>query len=139
MALLETANVISISDAGKLGVSALVREVEDGREQVILRDNKPVAVFMNMERYKRLQSLLEDLVDMTLVASRMATTGANRYSLDDVLERFGYTREDLSDEPDQHRSVPDPDPPAKTRGVFQPVDRATHPLIGKWRIVEMDM
>ena len=44
----ETANLISLSDASKLGVTALVREAEGGREQLIVRDGRPVAVVMSM-------------------------------------------------------------------------------------------
>lgn len=91
---------ISISDASKLGVLALVREVEQGREHVIVRDDKPVAVVMSTERYERLQQLQDDLIDITLVASRMMTSSGQRYSLDDVLDHFGYSRDELAKLPD---------------------------------------
>ncbi|MGH2558721.1 MAG: hypothetical protein ACRDJH_06625 [Thermomicrobiales bacterium] len=38
----------------------------------------------------------DDLLDISLAAARMLTTGPERYSLDDVLARFGYTREQRS-------------------------------------------
>jgi prevent-host-death family protein len=100
MALIETEDLISISDANKLGVSALVREAEEGHDRIVLRNNKAVAVVMSVERFERLQQLQEDLIDITLAASRMMTTSELRHTLDDVLERFGYSREELSRMPD---------------------------------------
>ena len=42
----------------------------------------------------------DDLFDFILVAARMATAGPERYSLNDVLGQFGYTRDQLRDMPD---------------------------------------
>jgi prevent-host-death family protein len=100
MALVDTDDLISISDANKLGVSALVREAEEGHDKIVLRNNKAVAVVMSVERYEQFQQLQDDLIDITLAASRVMTTGERRYSLDDVLGRFGYSREDLANMPD---------------------------------------
>lgn len=100
MALIDTEDLISISDANKLGISALVREAEEGHDRIVLRNNKAVAVVMSVERFERLQQLQDDLIDITLAASRMMTTSGERHSLDDVLEHFGYSREELADMPD---------------------------------------
>ncbi len=99
MAKFETDDLISISDANRLGVSALIREVEEGRQRLVLRNNKPVAVVMSVERFEQLQQLQDDLIDITLAASRMMTTSGRRHSLDDVLERLGYSREELAEMP----------------------------------------
>ncbi len=99
MARVETDDLISISDANRLGVSALIREVEEGRQRLVLRNNKPVAVVMSVERFEQLQQLQDDLIDITLAASRMMTTSGRRHSLDDVLERLGYSREELAEMP----------------------------------------
>ena len=95
MAVIGDTNLVSLSDANEVGVIALVRKADQGRDQIILREGQPVAVVMNAERFERLQQLEEDLIDLTLAASRMMTTGPNRYSLDEVLKQFGYSREDL--------------------------------------------
>lgn len=100
MALVDTADLISISDASKLGVSALVREAEAGHERVVLRNNRPVAAVVSMKRLEQLQQMQEDLLDVSLAAARMLTTGSRRYSLDEVLAQFGYTREQLRDLPE---------------------------------------
>jgi hypothetical protein len=94
---IDTADLLSISEANKLGVSGLVRQAELGREHVLLRNNKPVAALMSMERLEQIQQLEEDLLDISLTTARMLTTGPIRHSLDDVLAKFGYTREQLRD------------------------------------------
>lgn len=100
MAFLETATRISIVEAQGLGVDALVGEVETGQEFVVVRDDKPVAVVVSGERFEEWQQLQDDLIDITLVAARMLTDDGRRYSLDEVLEYFGYTREQLEAMPD---------------------------------------
>jgi prevent-host-death family protein len=100
MAVVETEDLISISEANKLGVSALIREAEGGRERIVLRNNKPVAVVMSMDQYEEWQQLQDDLIDITLVAARMLLDDGRRYSLDEVIEHFGYTREQLAAMPD---------------------------------------
>lgn len=100
MAIVDTADMLSISDASKLGVSGLVREAEAGHEQVVLRNNKPVAVVVSMKRLEELQQMQEDMLDIALAAARMLVTGPRRHSLDEVLEQFGYTREQLRDLPE---------------------------------------
>lgn len=100
MALVDTADLISISEANRLGVSGLVREAEAGHEQVVLRNNKPVAAVVSMKRLEQLQRLQEDLLDVSIAAARMLTTGPGRHGLDDVLARFGFTREQLRDLPE---------------------------------------
>ena len=100
MAIVDTADLVSITDASKAGVSALVRAAEEGHDQIVLRNNKPVAAVVSIERLEQLQRLEDDLLDVSLVAARMLTTGAERLSLDDVLARFGYTREQLAELPE---------------------------------------
>lgn len=97
MAKVDTENLISISDANRLGISALVRQAEEGHDQVVLRNNRPVAAVVSMERLEQLQRLEQGLLDVALVAARMLTAGSRRHSLDEVLDRFGYSREQLSD------------------------------------------
>lgn len=100
MPRVDTEDLISISEANRLGVSALVRAAEEGHERVVLRNNRPVAAVVSMERLARLQALEEDLLDMSLAAARMMTAGPERHGLDEVLARFGYTREQLRDLPE---------------------------------------
>ena len=100
MALVDTADLISISDATKRGVSALVRAAEAGHEQVVLRNNKPVAAVVSIKRLEQLQQVQEDMLDVSLAAARMLASGPRRHSLDEILAQFGYTREQLRDLPE---------------------------------------
>ncbi len=97
MALIDTSDLMSISEASKLGVSGLIREAEKGHEPVLLRNNKPIAAVVSIKRLDQLEELEEDLIDASLAVARMLTTGPERYSLDEVLEKFGYTRDGLRD------------------------------------------
>jgi len=101
MAYIDTADLISISEANKAGISGLVRQAEEGREQVLLRNNKPVAAVISIEALNELQRVEEDLLDISLAAARMLATGESRHTLDDVLARFGYTRDQLREAPEQ--------------------------------------
>jgi antitoxin (DNA-binding transcriptional repressor) of toxin-antitoxin stability system len=100
MAVVDTSNLISISEANKLGVSALVRGAETGQERVVLRNNTPVAAVVSIERLEELQRLRDDIIDVSLVAARMQTTGPARHSLDEVLAHLGYTRAQLAELPE---------------------------------------
>lgn len=97
MVRIDTDDLLSITDATKLGISGLVHRAELGHEPVLVRNNKPVAAVMGMERFEQLQQLEEDLLDISLATARMLTTGPTRHTLDDVLAQFGYTREQLRD------------------------------------------
>jgi prevent-host-death family protein len=131
MAMRDSADTISLAAAGTLGIAALIREAAAGREQIIERDGKPVAVVMGIERYDQLQQLRDDLTDITLAASRTMTDSGVRYTLDDILAHFGFTRAELASELTVSPDAEDPVSPAKSRGRFRPVDRETHPVLGR--------
>ena len=95
MTRVDTASFISVTEANQLGVSALIRDAEQGNERVVLRNNRPVAVVMGFDQFEREQQQMEDLEDIALTAARVLTASPERTSLDDVLNRFGYTREEL--------------------------------------------
>lgn len=98
--LVDTANLISITEASNRGLSALVREAEEGRDRILVRNNQPVAAMVSMERLEELEALQEDLLDIALIAARIFTDDGTRFSLDEVLDQFGYTREQLAELPD---------------------------------------
>ena len=98
MAIVNTDELISITEANRLGVSGLVKEVEGGHDRIVLRNSKPVAAVISMrrlERVQKLERLQADLMDISLVTARMMTDSGERHSLDDVLKHFGVTREEL--------------------------------------------
>ena len=95
MARVNTADMLSVTDAAKLGVSRLVRDAERGQEHVLVRNNRPVAVMVSIRRLEEWEEMADDLTDVALAAARALTGDEERHSLDDVLARFGYTREQL--------------------------------------------
>jgi antitoxin (DNA-binding transcriptional repressor) of toxin-antitoxin stability system len=95
MTTIDTNSLLSISEASQKGVSALIRAAEEGRDQVLLRNNKPVAAVVSMRRLDEEQQLREDLADVTMLAARMLTTDGKVSSLDEVLDRFDFTRDEL--------------------------------------------
>lgn len=97
MALVDTRHMISVADASKRGISALVRDAESGTDQVLVRNNRAVAAVVSIERLEKLQELEDDWADYLLAEARMLTDTGERISLDDVLEMFGYTREELAE------------------------------------------
>lgn len=100
MAIVDSADLLSISDANKLGISALVRDAEAGRERILLRNNRPVAAVIGMDQFEQLQTMQDDLLDIVLTSARMLTTSDRRTSLDEVLTFFGFTREQLAELPE---------------------------------------
>ena len=102
MARIDTRSLISISEANSLGISRLVRDAESGDERVLLRNNKPVAAVVSMRRFEELQDLEDDLLDIALVAARMHTDDGQRSSLNEILKRYGRTREQLREQEMDH-------------------------------------
>lgn len=98
MPTLDTSELISVTDAGRLGLSALVKVAEGGGQRVLMKNNKPVAAVVGIEALERTEELEERLLDVSLALTRLLTTDERRHSLDDVLDRFGFTREDLEEE-----------------------------------------
>jgi antitoxin (DNA-binding transcriptional repressor) of toxin-antitoxin stability system len=98
MPTVDTKELISVSDAGKIGLSALVKAAERGEQRVLMRNNKPIAAVVGIDVLERTEELEERLLDVSLALTRLLTTGERRHSLDDVLDRFGFTRDDLSEE-----------------------------------------
>lgn len=97
MPTVDTKELISISDAGKIGLSALVKAAERGEQRVLMRNNKPIAAVVGIDVLERTEELEERLLDVSLALTRLLTTDERRHSLDDVLDRFGFTRDDLGE------------------------------------------
>jgi prevent-host-death family protein len=98
MPMVDTKELISISDASKVGISALVKAAEDGEQRVLMRNSKPVAAVVSIDVLERAEELEERLLDVSLALTRLLTADERRHSLDDVLDRFGFTREELEED-----------------------------------------
>ncbi|HUZ76136.1 MAG TPA: type II toxin-antitoxin system prevent-host-death family antitoxin [Chloroflexota bacterium] len=95
----DTKKLISVADANTLGISGLIKQAEADGERIIVRNSKPVAAIISMERLEAFEAVAEaedDILDIALATARELTTGEHRHSLDDVLAHFGYTREQLA-------------------------------------------
>jgi prevent-host-death family protein len=97
MPMVDTKELISISDASKVGISALVKAAEDGEQRFLMRNSKPVAAVVSIDALERAEELEERLLDVSLALTRLLTADERRHSLDDVLDRFGFTREELEE------------------------------------------
>ena len=98
MAVIDTKALISVSEANGIGVSGLIKEAEKGNTKIVTRGSKPVAAVMSMDQLEALQDYLEDFMDVAAGTARIATAGDRTLTLDEVLEHFGYTREQLRDD-----------------------------------------
>lgn len=96
MPKVDTQDLISVSEANKIGISGLVKAAEQGGQRVVIRNGKPVAAVISIESLQRAEELEDRLLDVSLALTRLLTANERRHSLDDVLDRFGFTREELA-------------------------------------------
>jgi prevent-host-death family protein len=88
----DTEDLISITDANTRGISNLVARAGEGRRLVVLRNNKPAAVIVDietMERLQRVEELEDDLRLLSIAWVRTLTDGGTRHDLEDVAAEFG--------------------------------------------------
>lgn len=95
MPKVDTKDLISVSEANRIGISALVKAAEEGEQRVVIRNGKPVAAVVSIDALQRAEELEERLLDVSLGLTRLITADERRHTLDDVLDRFGFTREEL--------------------------------------------
>lgn len=91
----------TVTEASSVGVSALVRDAEEGREVVVARWHRPIAAVIGMHRFESLQEAERDLRDIGLVLTRAATDSGARVGLDDVFAELGFSVENLEKELDE--------------------------------------
>lgn len=92
---IDTDHVLSVTDAAKRGVSRLVADAEGGDELVIVRNGKPVAAVVGIQRLSDVQRMEQNLLDLVLAISRSLDDDGRRTAFEDVVREFGLTREDL--------------------------------------------
>ncbi len=98
MALVDTEDLISLSEASKQGLSKLVTEAAAGRRCVIVRNNHPAVAIVSIDWLTEAQNALEDWRDLTLALDRVSVDSGQRTSLDDVFALFNVTRDQLTDD-----------------------------------------
>lgn len=99
MAIIDSKALVSVSEANAMGVSGLIKAAETGNTKIVTRGSKPVAAVISIAQLESLQENVEDFIDLAAVSARFATASDPAVALDDVLERFGYTREELRKHP----------------------------------------
>jgi prevent-host-death family protein len=96
--LVDTDRLLPISEANAKGISKLVSEAESGHDTVLMRNSRPVAAVVNVEKLERLERLETIESDLRLLAvslTRMLSDSGNRHSFDDVLAHFDLAEDDL--------------------------------------------
>jgi antitoxin (DNA-binding transcriptional repressor) of toxin-antitoxin stability system len=102
--LVDTDHLLPIGEAASKGISRLAAEAESGHDYVLLRNSRPVAAVVGvdkLERLQRLESAEEDLRLLALALARFVTDKGQRVGFDAVLERFGLTEADLDEVDDE--------------------------------------
>ncbi|MBK5223098.1 MAG: type II toxin-antitoxin system Phd/YefM family antitoxin [Acidimicrobiia bacterium] len=94
------ATSVSVTDASKRGLPRLVADAEAGAGIVVERRGVPAAVVVGADRMRSILQREDDVRSAALVLSRAATDNGNRSSLDEVLEAFGFNRDELEAELD---------------------------------------
>ena len=47
---IDTNDMISVSEVSRIGVSKLINEASEGREYILIKNNKPAAALVGMEK-----------------------------------------------------------------------------------------
>jgi antitoxin (DNA-binding transcriptional repressor) of toxin-antitoxin stability system len=95
---IDTNDMISISDVSKQGVSRLVNEASEGREFILIKNNKPAAALVGIEKLERLRRIEEDVKLLAMAVVRATTDTGERVSLSDAAARFGINLDELDDD-----------------------------------------
>lgn len=89
---------LSITEASKAGISALIATAEAGRDVPLSRHGKVVAEVVSAKEIAELRHNRDTLRDAALVMARFATDSGVRTSLDQAMELFGLSRSELEAE-----------------------------------------
>lgn len=89
---------LSITEASRSGLSALVAAAEEGRDTALSRHGKVVAEVVSAKEIAQLRQDRETLRDAALVMARFATDSGVRTTLDQAMEFFSLDRAELEAE-----------------------------------------
>lgn len=89
---------MTITEASRAGLSALITSAEEGNEIILSRHGKVVAEVVSAEEIAELRRDQNTLRDAALVMARFATDTGVRTDLDQAIETFGFTRAELEAE-----------------------------------------
>ncbi|MDJ1115442.1 type II toxin-antitoxin system Phd/YefM family antitoxin [Microbacterium dauci] len=89
-------NLVSVTEVKK-NTTTYIDRAREGETLVVLKNNKPQAAIVGVERMERLDHLEELEEDLRLFAAtlvRMAADSGVRHSLDDVISDLGIELDD---------------------------------------------
>lgn len=95
-----TSSTVTVAEASKRGVAALVRDASAGQNVLVSRWGVPIAAVVSVSRLAELEELERDLRSTALVLSRALTDSGERTSLDDAIVALGFDRATLEAELD---------------------------------------
>lgn len=90
--LIDHRDVVGVTELANSS-SRLVSEAAAGRDVVIAKNNKMVAVLVGIDRIQELEDREENLALLALAITRMATDSGNRTDLDDFINELNLTDE----------------------------------------------
>ena len=94
-------NTVSISDFNHGKSSRIFSRVMDGATVVVMKNNAPAAVIVDVKEYQRLMEAAEDLYLLELAQERLAKHGPEDYRpWDELMDEFGITQEELDAMPE---------------------------------------
>lgn len=96
----EASSTVTVTEASKRGVAALIRDASDGHNVIVSRWGSPVAAVVGVARLAEIEELERDLRSAALVLSRALTDTGERTSLDDAIVALGFDRATLEAELD---------------------------------------
>ncbi|WP_207345586.1 prevent-host-death family protein [Arthrobacter sp. E3] len=91
-------SILTITEASRAGISALVASAEAGNDIPLSRHGKVVAEVVSAEEISSLRRDRDTLRDAALVMARFATDTCIRTDLNQAMESFGFTRAELEAE-----------------------------------------
>ena len=106
MTVLDTARAhgVSVTDASRRGLPAIVAEAEQHPVLITRRDQEAVVV-IGAGRLAELDEAMADMMDLALVVARTVTDTGKRYTLTDVMAEFGMSEEQILALPDDEDDI----------------------------------
>lgn len=106
MTVLDTARAhgVSVTDASRRGLPAIVAEAEQHPVLITRRDQEAVVV-IGADRLAELDEAMADMMDLALVVARAVTDTGKRYTLTDVMAEVGMSEEQILALPDDEDDI----------------------------------
>lgn len=91
---------VSQTDFSKGKAPEIFRRIGKQKRVVVIKNNKPSAVILSPDEYKRLSEYEEDAELLALAEKRIAKSSGKLYSREEVIKELGITQKDLDNAPE---------------------------------------